>query len=813
MTKLIDNAGFELGNTNYWTVGNSSDTGARSTNSDYAMSNSEGNYLFNTWWKGIPITQNVGKLPAGQYVLSAVVASDGARIYGKINDAHDYYVDTSDKTVGLPFNYVFTLDEEKEVTIGVVGGNDDEGKTYTEAGYWWYKADNFKLTQYVPVTGIEAEDITVEVLKTVSITATVLPDNASLPEITYTSGDEGIATVDADGVVTGVAEGTTTITLTADGVSTTINVTVEAPAILPESITIAPATITLVPGESIQVTATVSPEEAPQEVTFSSSDEDIVTIDAEGNIKAVGVGSATITATSVVKDDVTGTATVTVAYPDAPSIYSNEIENGKNYWFYNAATGKYLGGANGWGTRASLIEHGIPFKAGKVSDGVYELDSYTSNGGDSHYLAGEWIDGPATNLTFTKNTNGTFSIGLDGKLLQAKTSNTMVDLNGTDATDPFAQWYALSVDDRIAMLEAGTDDDATFLIKDFNFSRNNTMYSEWEWTPERVNHSNAGGDGEAGGINFCVESYRAAFNQTQEIFVPNGTYELTAQGFYRNDGGTTPPVFFANDEEQTFLERIGSESSMAAASESFSAGLYKMTNPIEVTVTDHILRIGAKCDNNGFWCIWDNFELKGLSVEADEVVEVSISAAGYATLYYEKLNLKIPSGITAYTVDKVNNKQLNTVELGSIPAGTGVLLEGETGDYTFSLQYFDKPTPAGENYLQGSDEEMEFNESGYKYYILTTNAKGDLSSVGFYYQVDGGTSVTNGAHKAFLKVPVENPSSETNVFLLRDQTDGITHVRTDLGGKEVYTLSGLRVNASNLPKGVYIVNGKKIIIK
>lgn len=152
-TSMIFNPDFESGNTDGWTTTASSDTGARSTtNNTYKMSNSNGNYLFNTWWKGTPCTQELAYLPAGQYELSSVVASDGATIY-LINgdDTNDYaYTETTDNTVGITLTKSFLLTSNaSNYKIGVVGGADGtagEHKAYQADGYWWYKCDNFKLT-------------------------------------------------------------------------------------------------------------------------------------------------------------------------------------------------------------------------------------------------------------------------------------------------------------------------------------------------------------------------------------------------------------------------------------------------------------------------------------------------------------------------------------------------------------------------------------------------------------------------------------------------------------------------------------------
>lgn len=151
----IKNAGFETGTTDGWATTSSSDTGARSTTNDtYKTNGSQGNWLFNTWFKGTPCTQTIGKLPAGQYELSAMVASDGATIYMITGDnSDDYaYVETADKTTGKTLSKKFLLSSEtSNYKIGVVGGADGkagEHKPYVAAGYWWYKTDNFQLKYY-----------------------------------------------------------------------------------------------------------------------------------------------------------------------------------------------------------------------------------------------------------------------------------------------------------------------------------------------------------------------------------------------------------------------------------------------------------------------------------------------------------------------------------------------------------------------------------------------------------------------------------------------------------------------------------------
>ena len=75
-----------------------------------------------------------------------------------------------------------------------------------------------------------------------------------------------------------------------------------------------------------------------------------------------------------------------------------------NYYLYNVASGKWLGGGNSWGTQASLLKHANYFTLTKVETGVYTLDSHISNGGDSHFLGnGGYVDATAANWQIQKD--------------------------------------------------------------------------------------------------------------------------------------------------------------------------------------------------------------------------------------------------------------------------------------------------------------------------------------------------------------------------------------------------------------------------
>jgi len=154
----------------------------------------------------------------------------------------------------------------------------------------------------------------VPVGQTLQLTGT--PEDANgnpLPgrTISWSSGNSAVATVNGNGLVTGVAAGATTITATSEGTSGTAAVTVTSVPVA--SVTVSPATVSLQPGQTQQLTAT--PKDAGgnalsgRMVTWASGSTAVATVSGSGLVSGVAAGSATITATSEGKS---GSASVTV---------------------------------------------------------------------------------------------------------------------------------------------------------------------------------------------------------------------------------------------------------------------------------------------------------------------------------------------------------------------------------------------------------------------------------------------------------------------------------------------------------------------
>ncbi len=144
---------------------------------------------------------------------------------------------------------------------------------------------------------------------TAKLTATLQPANVNLKNITWSSSNKSVATVDADGNVKGIAKGSAVITAkTANGLTAKCSVTVAVPV---SSFSVYPGSKTMNVGSSFNITSKVYPSSATDKtLLFSSSDTSVVKVDAKGKVTAVGAGMAKITATA--KTNTAKTRTITV---------------------------------------------------------------------------------------------------------------------------------------------------------------------------------------------------------------------------------------------------------------------------------------------------------------------------------------------------------------------------------------------------------------------------------------------------------------------------------------------------------------------
>ncbi len=222
---------------------------------------------------------------------------------------------------------------------------DDECTLTCESGYTLDK-ENCKCvkTEEVKVTGVKANktSLTLTVGETYKVKLTITPSNATNKTATWKSSNTKVVTVDKNGKITAKGVGTATVTATVDGKTVEIKVTVKAkPAQEPTTPTTPsepePENV-LVTGITVngktemdwntdqKLTATISPENATnKEVTWSTSNANVATVDQNGNVHAVGEGDVVITATAKDGSGVTGSITIHVSAVYSIILTSKEL--------------------------------------------------------------------------------------------------------------------------------------------------------------------------------------------------------------------------------------------------------------------------------------------------------------------------------------------------------------------------------------------------------------------------------------------------------------------------------------------------------
>ena len=198
-----------------------------------------------------------------------------------------------------------------------------------------FKSDKFSIyvltykdTYYspsYPVTGIKVSPDTLTLTKkdeTAQLTAEVTPSYADNKRVTWQSSDEKVATVDENGKVTAVGNGTATITATSVSGSYTaiVSVTVKIPVEI-QKLTIEAEKETLTKiGESTELKVKIEPENADlQKLIWKSDNEKVAITDENGKVTAVGNGTAEITVTTE-DGKITASIMITVKVPDEPTI-------------------------------------------------------------------------------------------------------------------------------------------------------------------------------------------------------------------------------------------------------------------------------------------------------------------------------------------------------------------------------------------------------------------------------------------------------------------------------------------------------------
>lgn len=155
-------------------------------------------------------------------------------------------------------------------------------------------------SNYIPVNGISLNksNLNLTINSSEKLTSNVSPSNASNKDVTWRSSNNSVATVDSNGKITAKKIGTTIITVSSSGYTSTCTVNV-VDTIELKGITINKTTLRLKEKNSETLKITFNPSNATnKKITWKSSNSNIATVDNNGTVKAIKPGSATITAVS-----------------------------------------------------------------------------------------------------------------------------------------------------------------------------------------------------------------------------------------------------------------------------------------------------------------------------------------------------------------------------------------------------------------------------------------------------------------------------------------------------------------------------------
>lgn len=149
--------------------------------------------------------------------------------------------------------------------------------------------------------------------KSLQLTATVTPANASNKTLIWESANPGVATVDANGKVVAISQGSTVITVkTTDGSNISAQCEIKVVKLV-DGIKLNLTTVTLTEGQSLQLEATISPILATNKtIVWSSDNEAVATVSQQGKITAISKGSAVITVKSTDGSGITASCSVNV---------------------------------------------------------------------------------------------------------------------------------------------------------------------------------------------------------------------------------------------------------------------------------------------------------------------------------------------------------------------------------------------------------------------------------------------------------------------------------------------------------------------
>ncbi len=304
------------------------------------------------------------------------------------------------------------------------------------------------------------------------------------------------------------------------------------------------------------------------------------------------------------------------------------------------------------------------------------------------------------------------------------------------------------------------------------------------------------------GTNKDATSYTSG-GYTITLAAPNNYYFDTNNVMLGKEGATlTLPAFGFNVSK---IKVYGTSGASKDVTFNIFVGAEAVSTQVTSSKVDHEFTIAAdKRDIGTIYVIkvtnGNNMRFTKIEVYGNGCEAGLVQSYGWAT-YITTSDVEYPAN-TAYVVtDASVSTGLTLAEVTQVPSGTPLLLKGAGAKTAIKLDV--TPSAPATNLLTVSNGSAL--SAGYYPYVLAKNGEGAC-----FKQWTGAMSTLNGRVMLVLD---ESVATARGIFELDDETTGVAEVRSKMtdGRSEYFNLAGQRV--AQPTKGLYIVNGKKVIIK
>ena len=287
--------------------------------------------------------------------------------------------------------------------------------------------------------------------------------------------------------------------------------------------------------------------------------------------------------------------------------------------------------------------------------------------------------------------------------------------------------------------------------------------------------------------------YLTAGTTAENSLSTTNALDATTIWYYSTDGLVSYSTGLYLDGNAKGMAPVGTSYKAAIEPNSYHEGKYTICTNSRYSYdreTNHTIDRGSGYNNDVRYA-W--------TVEEVSELPVTVKSLGLAT-FYSPVALTIPTGVKAYTATK-NDTYIHFDEVEAVKAGTGVLVEAESGTYNFTIASNDADYTS----------DLVGNEA--------TKARTSIAATVYTLQSGPAFKQYTGENLSGFRSHIEVDGAGIKAFdiIFGDDETGIESIQNSKfkiqNDEAIYNLAGQRLDNSQLERGIYIINGKKIIVK